>query len=375
MTTGDLPCAEKALVVQVTPYYPPHLGGLENVAKAVAEGLAQHGPVLVLTSRSGSIPGPKIERRENLVIRRLFSLEFAHVPFIPALLPRLLFLPRRAVVHVHIAVAFVPEMVWLASLVRRRPYVAHFHLDVAPSGYFGPIFTAYKRFILPGVLRAAAKVIVLSKDQGALLRARYRVAPERIVVVPNAVGADFFCDPTQSPSHSGPFRLLFVGRLAPQKNVALLLRSMAEVTGSTELVIVGDGEQRAMLQDLLAELNLPNVRMIGPKTGDDLIAWYRWADAFVLTSEKEGMPLVLLEAMAGGLPVIGTDVPGISDTVGADGLLASEDPKAFAREVDRLAGDPKLWGNLARRSYERGRQYEWSEGIKTLEEVYEGILA
>jgi len=323
---------------------------MENVSKTIAESLARHGPVVVLTSRSGSSSAPNFERRDNLVIRRLFTIEFAHVPFIPSLLVHLVRLPRQAVVHVHIAVAFVPEMVWLASLIRRRPFVAHYHLDVAPSGRLGPIFTAYKRWILPCVLRSAAKVIVLSADQGEFIRHKYGVAPDRIVAIPNAVGGEFFCGPPAPPTHGGPFRLLFVGRLAPQKNVALLLRSMAAVREPTELVIVGDGEQRAMLRSLSAELNLTNVRMIGPKTGEDLISWYRWADAFVLTSEKEGMPLVLLEAMASGLPVVGTDVPGISETLGADGLLASPNPEAFAKEVDRLVADPKLWADLALRS-------------------------
>jgi glycosyltransferase involved in cell wall biosynthesis len=138
---------------------------------------------------------------------------------------------------------------------------------------------------------------------------------------------------------------------------------------------VGDGEQRAALDHLLAELGLSGVRMVGRQTGDDLLSWYRWADAFVLTSDKEGMPLVLLEAMAAGLPIVATDVAGVADTVGGDALLATPDPEALGAAIDRLAGDPALRAELARRSFERSRRYAWSTLIGTLLNVYEGIPA
>jgi glycosyltransferase involved in cell wall biosynthesis len=369
------PMDKPPLVVQVAPYFPPHIGGMENVAKAIAEGLAERGPVTVLSSRSGASGAARRERHGNLLVRRLFTVEAAHVPFMPSLLIHLLRLPRSAIVHVHVAVAYPPEMVWLACLLRRRSYVAHYHLDVEPSGPLGFLFVAYKRWVLGGVLRSAATVLALSDQQAVFLQGRYGVDEDRILVMPNAVGAEFIREPPAAPAHDGPFRLLFVGRLAPQKNVSLLLRAMAVVQAAVELVIVGDGEQATLLRRLTEELGLTNVRMVGPQWGDDLVAWYRWADAFVLTSEKEGMPLVLLEAMAGGIPVVSTAVPGIAETLGDSGLMSASDPDAFAAAVDRIASDPVLWADLARRSYTRGTQFAGSVALTTLKDVYEGIRA
>jgi glycosyltransferase involved in cell wall biosynthesis len=360
-------------IVQVVSYYPPHLGGVEVVAQSIAEGLTGHARVEVLTSSVDSSPAPRTEVRGHLRIRRLRTLERANVPFIPTLLFHLLRFPRRAVVHVHIAQAYVPEMVWIAAWLRRRPYIAHFHLDCDATGRFGWLFLIYKRRILPHVLRGAARVIALSEDQAEFLRTTYDVAGERIVVMPNGVGEEFFRDPEDAPSHDGPFRLLYVGRLSAQKNVARLLRAMAEVRLPVELVVVGDGDQRAALQRLQDELGLTNVRMVGLQMGEDLMAWYRWADAFTLASDKEGMPLVLLEAMAAGLPIVATDVPGIADTVGEDGLLAPPDPSALGAAIDRLAGDPALRADLARRSYERGRRYAWTTLITTLLDLYRNV--
>jgi len=366
-----MPQHYKDLVVQVVPYYPPHIGGMEVVAKMIAEGLAEHRPVLVLTSTSGAASAPRVERRPNLVIRRLLTFEFAHLPFMPTLLARLLRLPRNTVVHVHIAQAYVPEMVWLASRLRRRPYVAHYHLDVEPSGRFGPVFVAYKRWVLGGVLRGAGRVIAVSPDQPEFLRRTYGVAADRIALIPNGVAKEFFRAPKATAEHSGPFRLLFVGRLAPQKDVPLLLRAMTEVNSLTELVVVGDGEERIMLEQLARDLALRNVRFVGAKSGAELIGWYHWADAFVLTSEKESTGLVLLEAMAASLPIVATAVVGVVDTVGDSGLLASPDAAAFAKAVDSVAGDPELRRDLAERSYQRAKQFPWTTLLEALQHVYE----
>lgn len=364
--------SRSALVAHVVPYYPPHLGGMEAVAQALAEGLAEAGPVMVLTSRSGAGCAPHVERRGRLVVRRLATFEAAHLPFMPTLLFHLLRLPKRAVVHVHVAQAYVPEMVWLAAVLRRRPFIAHFHLDVEPSGRFGALFTLYKRHLLGRTLRAATHVVALTSDQARFLHVRYGVQPARTTVVPNGVRPEFFGDlepPVRAPGKA--LRLLYVGRLAPQKNVARLLTAMAGISGDVELVIVGDGDERPRLEARVRELGLENVTMVGAQRDQELVAWYRWADAFVLPSDKEGMPLVILEAMAAGLPIIATDVAGVRDTVGEDGVLVKPEPSALADGIKRVAGDPELRAELARRSRSRGRAYAWPAVVERVEAVYE----
>lgn len=361
-------------VVQVVPYFPPHLGGMEVVAAAIAEGLAEHGPVEVLTSSTGAGDAARVERRGGLLIRRLFTLEIEHVPVMVTLIVHLLRQPRRALVHVHIAQAYVPEMVRLAAWVRRRPYVAHFHLDCDPTGRFGWLFLLYKRWILGGSLRSAARVIVLSPAQSEFVRKSYGVAEERIVVMPNGVSDPFVQAARAAPDHGGAFRLLFVGRLSPQKNVQRLLRALPAISVPVELVVVGEGEQRTMLEALCRRLGLPRVSMVGFQTSAQLVDWYRWADAFVLPSDKEGMPLALLEAMASGLPVVATDVPGIADTVGEDGILVAPDPEALAAAVDLLAADPALWHDLSRRGSARAGQLSWAARVEELRALYRGLV-
>lgn len=361
---------EKPLVAQVIPYYPPHLGGMENVARTVAEILAETRDVVVLTTTCGSAGADRHEQRGRLSVWRHRAVEVAHTPLAPALLLGLLRLPRHSVVHVHVAHAVTAELVWLASRLRRWPYVAQFHLDVDPTGRFGWLLPAYKRVVFGRILRAADRVIVLSAAQADFVAASYQVRRDRLVVVPNGVADEFFVDAAPAPVSAGaPLRLLYVGRLSPQKNVHRLLDAMELLDAPVELVLVGDGEERDSIAGRVA--GRPCVRLVGAQRGAELLEWYRWADAFVLPSDKEGMPLVLLEAMAAGLAVVATDVPGSAEMVADAGLLAQPEPLALAQAIFRVATDPRLRAELSAAGLARARAHSWRARVPELEDLYQ----
>lgn len=364
-------------VVHVTPFYPPRLGGVERVAQCVAELLAERHDVQVITTRSGSGGAPTRQREGRVLVRRHRAREIAHTPVSVGVVLDLLALPRNAIVHAHIAHAFFAEVVWLTSLVRRRSFVIHFHLDVDASGPFGRLLPVYKRYVLGPVLRRAGAVIALSASQAEFLQRQYRVLPENVIVIPNGVDSSFYQDrgPGEGArSADAPMRLLFVGRLDAQKNVIRLLDAMRRVSTPVELVIVGDGEQRALVETHLAAAGMENVQMVGARRGTALLDWYAWADAFVLPSDKEGMPLVLLEAMASGLAVIATDVPGTRELVEGVGLLADPDADSLGDAIERVASDEALRARLASQAVRRARDHSWAQQISTLERVYNRVV-
>lgn len=364
-------------LVHVVPFYPPRLGGMERVAQILAELLAERYDVEVITTTCGSDGSPRRAQTRNLRIRRYSGVELAHTPLSPGLVMRLLAVPRRAIVHAHVAQAFLPEMVWLTSALRRRRYIIHFHLDVDASGRFGTLLPAYKRLVLGPVLRRAAAVIALSPAQAEFLTRCYGIHQDRVVIVPNGVGDSFYLHAEHHRTRRAPepLRLLFVGRLDAQKNVIRLLDAMTHVRAPVDLVLVGDGEQRELIEEHLRRLGLGNVRLVGAQAGADLLAWYRWADAFVLPSDKEGMPLVLLEAMAAGLAIISTDVPGSRELVDGVGLLADAAPEALGEAIQRVATDPELLAKLSALSEERGLSYSWNERIADLEHLYDHVAS
>ncbi|MFE7182002.1 glycosyltransferase family 4 protein [Streptomyces erythrochromogenes] len=370
-------------VLQITPYYPPHLGGLERVVLHLSRCLARRHDVRVVTTTLGSGGAPRRTREDGVTVRRHRATEFAHTAIAPGLLGSLLAAPRGAVLHAHCAHALLPETVALAARLRRQRFVLHFHLDVDASGRLGGLLPAYKKHVFGRVARAAAAVIVLTEQQARFVEEAYRVPPARVHVVPNGVGPEFFraapapatatapVGAATATATSRPLRLLYVGRLSAQKNIARLLDAISLAESPLRLRVVGGGELDADLRARAAALGLgERVEFTGPLYDGDLLAAYADADAFVLPSDREGMPLAALEAMAAALPVLATDVPGNTELLRGVGLLAAPDPASLAAAVDRLASDPALRARLAGRSAERARRHTWEEVTRQVELVY-----
>jgi phosphatidylinositol alpha-mannosyltransferase len=101
--------------------------------------------------------------------------------------------------------------------------------------------------------------------------------------------------------------------------------------------------------------------------------WYRWADALVSSSEREGMPLSFLEAMAGGLPVVATDVAGTRETLAGAGKLVARSATALAEAIEDLRAHPKAAEAMGEAGRQRVEPLRWSRITETLEEIYDGI--
>jgi glycosyltransferase involved in cell wall biosynthesis len=262
----------------------------------------------------------------------------------------------------------------LVAARRDLTVVAHFHLDVDPTGPAGFLLPTYKRQCLARTLRRADAVVALTPGQAAFLTDDYGIAPERVTVVANGV-EDVFLRIRHSPTPGRPLRLLFVGRLDRQKNVPRLLRALARVDGQVEVVIVGDGEDAARCRAASTELHLDHVRFVGIQHGGALVAWYQWADVFVLPSDREGMPLALLEAMAAGLGVITTNVSDLACLVGDGGLVVPPHADNLATAISRLAGNRLLVTDLQTRSRRRGRAFGWNGAVDQVSDLYESLPA
>jgi glycosyltransferase involved in cell wall biosynthesis len=351
-------------IVHVVARYPPALGGTERLAQSLARHQHELGlNVRVLTSSlrpPDSIPEP-----EPFPVARLKSVEVAHTPVMPALLPRLLRLDRHSLVHLHISSAYAPDMVWLRSRLKSADYVAHIHLDVLPSGRAGILLEPYKNLFLRRVLHDAAAVVVPTDDYRPLIGAKYGMSPDRIQVV--GCGTDHVI---ASGSRSGPSdgtrQLLFVGRLSPQKNIPLLLDALADYRrryrDPVRLTIVGDGELRDLVCAQIARLGLTDVvSMPGPLTGGDLEAAYEKADLLLLTSVNESFGLVLIEAMTKALPIVSVDIPAVRNVArnGVNGILATPAPDAIADAIHSLLTDRELYATMSKANLEKAPEFGW----------------
>jgi len=379
--------AARHTVVHVSAHYPPYLGGLEKVAQALALFRREAGlPVQVVTSDDRPSPRPSSPAQapgvpqapddEDRYVRRLRSREVLHTAVMPGLHRALRRTPRPALLHLHVAQAYVPEVAWAVCRRERLPYVVHLHLDVGPSGPAGGLLKVYKPLVLARVLRDAAAVVVFTAEQREAVVDRYRLDPARVVVIPNGVGREYFLDrPRTLPDRP---TVLFVGRLAVQKNLPLLLDALDGAGDRFDTVLVGDGDLGAALRARVRELGLRGVRFHGRADGEELRDLYRAADVFVLPSEREGMPLVLLEALAMGLPVVATDIPGTRDVVhdGRNGrLVPLGDPAALRQALLDVTGDPATYAALAASARDLAAQYSWTVVGDRFEQLYATVLA
>lgn len=151
---------------------------------------------------------------------------------------------------------------------------------------------------------------------------------------------------------SSGLSVLAVGRLHHSKGYEVLLEALSQLGDGIHLTLVGDGPEAEKLRDQVRELGLDKrVVFTGSLSENAIIEHMRSADVFVLSSHAEPLGVVLMEAMAMGVAVIGTDAGGVGEIVtsGKDGLLvAPGDPKALAEALKVLADDPLQRSRLAR---------------------------
>lgn len=369
--------AIKPAIVQVTGFYPPHLGGMERVAQSLSEGLAARGyAVTVITSDADAPSEPEAEV-PGLRVRRLASVEFAHTPVAFWLLPAMLRVPKRSILHLHLGQAYYPELTWLVSKLRGVPYILHFHLDLQPTGRLGKVFVLYKRIVLRAVVTQASRIVVFSDEQREFIHTEYGVSRDVITVIPNGVGSEYFLGARTYAQAKLTHSLLYVGRLSGQKRVRMLIEMMAHLDTKFTLTIVGDGEERETLRQLAIDLGLrERVTFAGKKDPAETVAYYKAADVFVMSSENEGMPLVMLEAMAAGLPVVGASVPGIRELISGVGMLVEAPSGAnFARVITEVFANCKRMSELSRASSEAATKYSWVTLTDAFEKLYAAVTS
>lgn len=209
--------------------------------------------------------------------------------------------------------------------------------------------------------RGAACVIACNRDVAGAITDP--AAP--VTILPHGVDLQRF-QPTPLPAEP-PIRLLAVGRLVEKKGFDLLLRAAATLAFPFTLEIIGDGPEQPHLLQLIATLGLQaQITLHSGVTHRELPAFYAAAHIVVVPSvvdrdgDRDGLPNVLLEALAAGRPVLASDVAAISSAVtdGESGLLTpSGDVGALASALNRLAAAPDLRRTLAHNGYRRVAQH------------------
>jgi glycosyltransferase involved in cell wall biosynthesis len=373
-------------IVYHRPFYRDAGGGLweaEGSFSRYVESLAHFVDevLLVVPARTEPFAGPAYRLAADNV--RLCPLPFwDRLTLFYRALPRSLARLWRVLPTVDLVNVRVPTPLglyaYLAAKARRRPIflvVVGDLAGVAASVRVGSPKRALYWLYLQIEERLQERMVAGAPAfvNGQALYAKYNRPGRRVLLTTTSTLADADIQARPDPLADGhrPIRLLTVSRIDPRKGLRFLPAALADLVGrghDATLEIVGPvvgtlgAEERARVEGEAARLGVAErVRFLGPRTLPEVLALARERDLFVLpTLPGEGVPRVLLEAMASGLPIVVSDVAGVPTLVlhEVNGLLVPPaDPRAIADALDRLIRDEALRRSLIATGYRAARAH------------------
>jgi glycogen(starch) synthase len=361
------------------------IGGMQNHTAELTRALDRRGVVqTVLTTRPPT--APRLQRlgdharviRLGLPVRRFRQLYGFQVAILAPILAA-----RADVVHVHLGedLAVLPVGAAAARL-HRLPLVLTVHTSLRHTLAGCDLRSAVLKTVGSPIElwgeHSAEAVLVITPRLYRLLLAD-GVDENRIHLIPPGVNPSLFEGPFEDPfAGVGKPRVLFVGRLAPQKGVGTLVAAAGLLEDpSAQVLLVGDGPERKALEPESKRIGIADrVHFVGFLAHERLPAVLVHADLLVLPSIYEELGTVLLEAMQPGLPIVASKTGGIPDVIedGVNGLLVPPcNPGALARAIDRLLADRDLARRLSEEARQRAKDYDWEVLAERVLRVYQGV--
>jgi glycosyltransferase involved in cell wall biosynthesis len=219
--------------------------------------------------------------------------------------------------------------------------------------------SAYYRFVQRRIVRRSPVILTVSEYSREQIIQWYDVSETRVVCVGNGVSEEF-TEQGESFSSKRPF-FLYVGNAKPHKNVPTLLSAMANLAAEGDAMLMLVTEPDSQLREKISAFALEqNVTILTGLNDRELATLYRAAIALVLPSHYEGFGLPIVEAMACGCPVIGSNCTSIPEVLGGAGeLFDPSEPEALADKMRALLGNPDLRAQLRQKGLVRATEFTW----------------
>ena len=379
------PTQRSLRVAVVTETYPPEINGVAATIARAVDGLHERGHELQLLRprQDRSEAAAQDERYAEVLMRGLPIPRYPQLKMgLPAkrALTRLWSTRRPDVVHL-VTEGPLGWSALQAATALRLPVVSDFRTNFhAYSRHYGvawlchPIMVYLRKFHN----RTACTMVPTDGLRAELQSKGFR----SLRVVSRGVDTRLFDPSRRSPAlrqswgaGPGDTVVLCVGRLAAEKNLGTLVlafEALRAVDPSARLVLVGDGPERASL-----EQRCPGAVFAGLRRGEDLAAHYASADLFLFPSITETFGNVVPEAMASGLPVVGFDYAAAHELVrhGDNGLLVPfADQQAFCQAAQRLAGQPGWTRAMGAQARVTACRQDWGRIVEQIESVYAAAI-
>jgi phosphatidyl-myo-inositol alpha-mannosyltransferase len=360
-------------IVQVCPYSWEAPGGVQAHIRQVSQHLRQRGhDVLVLA------PGDQPEGYEGVrIVGKPVAVRFngsvARICLSPGASRKVreaLREFRPDVIHAHDPVS--PGISMLALVHANAPLVATSHPYFPPDARSSKVFSFAAPLLRPIWRRVDRRLAVSNAARHTICS---RLGYGNVQVLPNGANVDVFARALPARLPAGR-KLLFVGRLELRKGFPVAVRAFSKLAAEypdLRLVVVGDGADRDAVNEL-DEATRRRVDMMGRVTDEALPTFYRASDIFMSPATgSESFGIVLVEAMAAGIPLVASDIPGYREVArdGIEGILVPpSDPDALAAGIRRLLDDPALAMSLGLNGAQRARHFDWESIVDRLEDIY-----
>ncbi|MDD1748360.1 MAG: glycosyltransferase family 4 protein [Methanothrix sp.] len=347
-------------VIQISPYFPPHVGGVEYHVKELADGLARRGHQVSVASSCGRWAG-------ELVC--IPSIDLFYSPM-PIKLPKL----DADVFHSHI-----PSPLFAFMLKGASPHVVTYHNDVVvpgivnghtmPRPFAATLERINERLVRP-VLEEAEIIIATTKSY-AETSPVLKDYLDKIKIVPNAVNVSLYPQVSRKENY-----VLYAGRMLSYKGVESLLFAMSEVQKSAnlDLVLVGDGYDKSLLEEMAAQLHV-RAKFTGRLERSMFIDTISRAELLVLPTQNrlEAFGIVLLEAMACETPVLAFDTPGVNEVAKNGGMVYSSTQELCELILELHGNEPlrMCLGQRGRKAVEEN--YSWKRVLDSMESIYRSV--
>ena len=354
----------------VCPYAWDRPGGVQSHVRSLGEALRVRGhEVLVLapsTAGDGTAPGVTLVGKAVAVPANGSVAALAFGPGVAAGVRRALADFRPDVLHLH--EPLIPSLSLLALRGAEVPAVGTFHAAAEWSFGYG-----VARGALAGTIKRLAVRTIVSDSARALVE---RYFPGEYVLTPNGVDTAAFAR-ARPARHAPGAAVLFLSRIERRKGLEVLVRAVARLHDrDVTLVVGGSGPEERSVQALAASLGVA-VQWLGRVPDEEVAPTYRGADVYCAPGlGGESFGIVLVEAMAAGVPVVCSDLPGFRAVAGdAAALVPPGDPTALADALGRVLDDAAETRRMRAAGTLVAARYDWGALIERVEGVYETALA
>jgi glycosyltransferase involved in cell wall biosynthesis len=368
-------------ITVIASYFYPKIGGLENYAYLLAKELHKSGEykVSVITSNYDG-NGYKREVIDGMAVHRLpiwFTISNTPINFLWYWRIKHIFAAEQTdIVHLHAPVPFMADVA--ARAAKDRPVVLTYHSGSMLKGTWPVDFIIgfYENRFLPALFRRANAIVAISQD---FAKRKFPQFANKISFIPTGVDLKRF---TKTPLLTQTETVTFVGRIehsSSWKGIEQLLQAMVLVTKhrpQAVLELVGSGDAVEHYRIRARELGISSsVIFSGPQLGQNLVEAYKRTNVVVLpsVSDSEAFSVTLIEAMASGRPIIGTNIGGTPQVIehGKNGLLVPpKNPEALAEAIEQVLSDGKLATRLADVGAAKAQGFAWEIQTKKYSDLF-----